>query len=251
MTAKRPAGDQAATGTDWFSAFAQPLTERAFRHLAGMTGSALALDLGCGRGERTASFGEADRIRWVGIDIDAVSLRFARAHATGRTFVRGDIERLPFRESSFDAIFSFSVLQYVDWQSVIAACRRLLKPGGRAVFIENLSANPFASGYRRLHRLAGWRYSPAQTPRRHLMWKDLDEFRNTFENTDISVFHLTTPGALIVPTLRNRILGNPGRIGPPGLLHTLMRLDRLLLTKMPFLRRFCWMAVVCAVKEDA
>ena len=72
----------------------------------------------------------------VGIDLDAHLLERARASFPRSTFVDGDIQRLPFEDESFDVVFSFSTLQLVaDKRAVLAECARVLRPGGRAVFI--------------------------------------------------------------------------------------------------------------------
>ena len=68
----------------------------------------------------------------VGIDGDPQALAFAREHVgdyTGLTW--GDIQRLPFREGSFDAVLLSEVLEHLDDDlGGLRQIYRVLKPGG-------------------------------------------------------------------------------------------------------------------------
>jgi ubiquinone/menaquinone biosynthesis C-methylase UbiE len=70
----------------------------------------LALDLGCGTGLLT----ERLESHAVGLDISASLLSTALSRLQGRArshLVMGDVGVLPFRDSSFDKVFSVTVLQ--------------------------------------------------------------------------------------------------------------------------------------------
>jgi ubiquinone/menaquinone biosynthesis C-methylase UbiE len=48
--------------------------------------------------------------------------------------VRGDAERLPFADSSFDAVYSYGVLNHTpDTAGAVNEIRRVLRPGGLAI----------------------------------------------------------------------------------------------------------------------
>jgi ubiquinone/menaquinone biosynthesis C-methylase UbiE len=50
-------------------------------------------------------------------------------------YVRGDIEQLPFRTSSFDAVVSITVVRHFpQWRRIVQEYVRVLKPGGALVF---------------------------------------------------------------------------------------------------------------------
>jgi len=112
------------------------------RDLRLLLGGAVALDLGCFTGGRSAAWIERYGIaRLVGIDVDprivAGARRFAAAEGLPADFASGVGEALPFAAATFDAILSFDVFEHVqDPERVLAECRRVLKPGGRlyAVF---------------------------------------------------------------------------------------------------------------------
>ena len=208
---------QAAGASAYFDAFAEPLLELAVAHFApaAARGGRL-LDVGCGRGRNAEMFRRLG-MEVTGINVDEVSLQQARQAYPGIDFGPGDIENLAFPDATFDAVFSSSVLQYVDWPRGIRQCHRILKPGGRAVFIENLRGNPVAIGFRLLHRLLGWRYGTYQTPRGHVDWKELPEFQRVFAEVDFHALHLTTPLALVWPLLQSKAFRKPFELRGKGL----------------------------------
>lgn len=85
------------------------------------------LDLGAGGGELNAyAFrGKVDQI--VGVDLDPRVTSNPLLDAG----LRADIYALPFRDATFDVVFSIYVLEHVDRPEVLAAeIARVLKPGG-------------------------------------------------------------------------------------------------------------------------
>jgi len=212
------------------------------------SGPADILDVGCGRGHNTNLF---DRLgmRAEGIDLNAESIETARRTYPSATFHCHDVHDLPFDDASFDATCSFSVLQYVDWRRVLRECDRVLRPGGKAVFIENLAGSPLAKAYRMAHRLLGWRYPACQTPRRHIDWAERREFAEVFDNVSCRAFHLTDLLMLIGPGLKRALLKHPLWVKPGRCFRALHRLDGRLLRRWPRLAGRCWMAVICAEKR--
>jgi ubiquinone/menaquinone biosynthesis C-methylase UbiE len=95
------------------------------------------LDCGCGPG--TITVGLARKVapgQCVGIDIDATQVELARSHAasqgvTNVRFEAATIYQLPFADASFDAVYSNTVLGWLD--DPLAALReiyRVLRIGG-------------------------------------------------------------------------------------------------------------------------
>ena len=96
------------------------------------------LDVGCGAGVDLARFakGGAD-VTGVDVSTSAIDLartNFAQQGLRGRFDVANG-EQLPFADNSFDLVFAHGVVQYTAHpQRLVEECRRVLKPGGEAIF---------------------------------------------------------------------------------------------------------------------
>jgi arsenite methyltransferase len=96
----------------------------------------IALDVGSGPGNVTASLARAagpDGLA-LGVDIsESMLARAVRAEAGPQVgFLRADAQRLPFRDTIFDAVTSLAVLQLIpNPAAALAEMARVLKPGGR------------------------------------------------------------------------------------------------------------------------
>jgi SAM-dependent methyltransferase len=107
----------------------------------GAGGGQALLDLGSNWGRWTIA---AARAGWrpTGIDPSKKAVGAARRVAeqlgVEAEYVIGDARALPFPDASFDAVFSYSVLQHLakaDVRTVVAEIRRVLGPGG-TVWVE-------------------------------------------------------------------------------------------------------------------
>jgi SAM-dependent methyltransferase len=96
----------------------------------------IALDVGCGPGNVTASLARAagpDALV-LGVDISEPMLaRAVRAEAGPQIgFLRADAQQLPLRDESVDAVISVAVLQLIpDPVAALGEMARVLRPGGR------------------------------------------------------------------------------------------------------------------------
>jgi SAM-dependent methyltransferase len=98
--------------------------------LAGRSGL-VVLDAGCGTGGTTARLTRYGRV--VGVDLAWEALQPARDRGLDGRLARGDVQRLPFRDASFDAATSFEVVYHLGVASdaaALAELRRVLKPAG-------------------------------------------------------------------------------------------------------------------------
>jgi SAM-dependent methyltransferase len=89
------------------------------------------LDVGCSTGHLLASLPAGyDR---TGVDVDADALELAARLRPEIRFRRGEIERLPFEDASFDAVLATDVVSAVGVEDDLLALRelrRVLAPGG-------------------------------------------------------------------------------------------------------------------------
>lgn len=116
--------------------------------------SGRVLEIGPGAGANLTYFGRG--VEWIGVEpsLPMQSHLRRRAGALGvrGRLVTGTAERLPQEESSVDAVVSTLVLCSVsDVARALAEIRRVLRPGGRFVFIEHVAA-PAGTPLRRAQR---------------------------------------------------------------------------------------------------
>ena len=115
-------------------------------HALHLDPGACVVDLGCGTGDLCRALERAGHVA-VGVDVAAGML--ARAH-TSAPLVRADALHLPLRDASIDgAISGFALRNVVDIQDCFREAARVIRPGGRAVFLE--VSEPRSAVLRRLH----------------------------------------------------------------------------------------------------
>jgi SAM-dependent methyltransferase len=96
------------------------------------------LEVGCGAGVDLARFAKGGATV-TGVDLTESAIELARANftqlgLTGR-FEVADGEHLPFPDDTFDFVYAHGVVQYTaNPQQLVSECRRVLKPGGEALF---------------------------------------------------------------------------------------------------------------------
>jgi SAM-dependent methyltransferase len=124
------------------------------------------LDAGCGTGGLIRSLERsAPDARFVGFDLSPLALRFARERGH-RDLARASIERVPFRDGSFDAVVSADVLYHAGVLDDAAALRelaRVVRPGGAVLL--NLPAHPGLRGAHDAQIHTARRYSRADVRR--------------------------------------------------------------------------------------
>ena len=98
------------------------------------------LDLGCGRGGVVELFWQDVKVA-AGLDPDPASL--AGHRAPGMPVIRGVGERLPFLNDSFDVIVCLWVLEHLkEPLTTLREVHRVLRPGGRFIFVTPNLSNP-------------------------------------------------------------------------------------------------------------
>jgi SAM-dependent methyltransferase len=96
------------------------------------------LEVGCGAGVDLARFAKGGA-EVTGVDLAPSAIELARANFSqqglrGR-FEVADGEHLPFPDNSFDLVYAHGVVQYTaNPRQLVEECRRVVKPGGEAVF---------------------------------------------------------------------------------------------------------------------
>jgi SAM-dependent methyltransferase len=196
----------------------------AFDRLGPLAGRRV-LDYGCGHGMASvvlARRGAAVTAFDLSPGYLAEARRRARANDVGVAFVQADGDRLPFADGSFDRVWGNAVLHHLDLRAAARELRRVLAPGGLAVFCEPWGDNPLLAWARRRLPYPGKQRTPDEQPlrSRHLM-----VLREVFPRLEVEGFQLLSMVRRVV---------RPGR-----LVAGLEWCDRRLLRLAPWLRRFC------------
>ena len=145
--------------------------------------------------------------------------------------VVADAHRTPFEDASFELIVGGSVLHHLELPVALGEIRRILRPGGRAVFDEPLAHNP-------LIRLGRALTPGARTPDEHpLTVDDIDLCRRLFAGFEHHEFELITvplmPLNALVPTRWSARVAD-----------RIARLDDAVIARAPALRRFARLTVL-------
>src|SRR5262245_52154282 len=189
------------------------------------------LDYGCGHGMASVVLAR-HRAHVTGIDLSpgyvAEANRRAEANEVAVEFRTADAEQLPFADRSFDAVWGCAILHHLDLRQAGAELRRVLKPGGIAVFCEPWGSNPLLEFARRCLPYPGKHRTPDEKPLRK---GDLDLLRDVFSQVEVWGFQLF--GAV------RRVFR---RESPAG--GRLDRFDRWLFRQVPALEKWARYVVV-------
>lgn len=103
------------------------------------------LELGCGGGINMEFYDPAWITSFTGLDPSPELLAMSRAAAQARGMdadIRGGVgEAMPFESGRFDTVVTtFTLCSVADQAAVLAEIRRVLKPGGTALFLEHGAA---------------------------------------------------------------------------------------------------------------
>ena len=203
------------------------------------------LELGCGFGHHARRLAvRLPHARVEGVDISENRITKAREGAPSNvTFQVMDISDMKYPDGRFDLVLGFAVVHHVEVRGLMAEIHRILKPGGRGVFLEPLGHNSFINAYR--NRTPGARFE-SEHP---LTRSDLNVMRQMFSNFDAHYYSLTDLGLLPVRWLLDRSVGT--RLSNALLtypLKALAYLDRVLFTVLPPSRLWAWKTVIEVTK---
>ncbi len=189
-----------------------------------------ALDYGCGHGMAAVAMARAGATV-TAFDLSPGYVREAqeRAFANGVSVecVTADGEELPFAPASFDAVWGNAILHHLDLAKAGRELRRVLKPGGVAVFCEPWGGNPLLNFARAALPYRGKDRTPDEHP---LTRRDLRPLKAVFPSTEVRGFQLF---GMVRRVWRN-----------PRALKLLDGTDTRLLRAVPALRNWCRYVVI-------
>lgn len=200
------------------------------REFFGDIGGKQILDYACGTGWVSIYFARSGA-QCHGIDISEKSIVVAgKTAALNGLDKRCDFrvaagECLPYADNTFDLIFGNAALHHVDLEMAPAEIARVLKPGGKAAFIDDLRYHPVLWLYRHLTRR---KHTLFEEP---LTLADLDWFAGSFSEIRAETFDFLN----LMPK-RKRLAS------------VLTEVDDALLRAIPGLRHLCRYVVIKLVK---
>jgi SAM-dependent methyltransferase len=133
------------------------------------------------------------------INISQTELEIGRAHAAklgvSCDFRKMDAHDLEFADGSLDMVFGVAIIHHLEFGCALREIHRVLRDGGRIVFIEPLRHNPLA-------RLVRW-FTPHARTRDELPWgrPELRLIAQAFEADSYYCELLTVIGAIVDPPI--------------------------------------------------
>lgn len=229
----RAFGEGTRKSTDRF--YAIDARSTAFYHaqlLKGRKGERV-LEYGCGPGS-AAFFLAENGASVTGIDLSPVAIEKAAEEAERRGVANAtefrvmNAEALDLADDSFGLVCGTGILHHLDLDRAYGEIARVLRPDGRAVFVEPLGHNPAINLYRR-------RTPELRTEDEHpLVMPDLELASRYFHELEPRFFHLST--LLAVPARSWK------RFDP--LVNALGRFDDALFRALPPLKRYAWLVAL-------
>lgn len=185
------------------------------------------LEYGCGPGSYAFVL-QRRGAQVTGIDISQAAIERARTRGSNDSgtpeFCVMDAERLEFEDRSFDMICGRAILHHLDLTTSLQQITRVLRSGGRAVFLEPLGHNPVINWYRK-------RTPGVRTVDEHpLLMNEVRAIVRLFTESRIVYFHF-----LSLATVPFRNLPGYSR-----LLRAVDALDQFIFTICPPARRLAW-----------
>ncbi len=236
--ASKPIDNDCTVDTDlllWWEDFYLPVFEYILPKMGNLEGKKV-LELGTGTGG-TATLLAKQGASVVGIDLLPFRLKEAKERANRHKvfdavdFSLMDATQLAFQDNTFDFIISKSVLVFTEHSETAKECYRVLKPGGKAIFMENMRNHPLVWLYRKLFL----KYSRGL---RYFAIPDIEAIGQHFEEMEHREFHLLSLGALFW----KRIIPIP--FFYRWSFQFLKSVDDKLLRLFPMLKRFCWITAM-------
>ena len=197
----------------------------------------VVLDYGCGEGRLTFDLLDKGARRVTGIDVSQARVEAARARAEERgvtdrcEFLVADAHATGFPDASFDLVVGSDVLHHLELERALREIRRVLKPGGRAVFAEPLAHNPILRAGRYLTPSAR---TPDEHPFTEADWRLCASFFPDFRHAEREF--LTVP---LMPL--NLVLP---RTGQRSLARRMARADDRVLARYPRLGKYARISIL-------
>lgn len=210
---------------------------RLYKKLWGNVEGKKVLDFGCGNGWVSVGLVRQGARAW-GIDISGELIKQAKDQAEQYklsdkiVFEKMAGEHLAFEDNFFDLVVGHAILHHTDIDLAVRQIFRVLKPGGRAIFMEPMNQNILLKFWR---LITPWRRSPTE---KALTQKELQLIREIGPKTAfhfLGLISIITDGLIVI--IGNNILTDSAN-------SLAEKIDKIILNTLPFLGKYCALVVV-------
>jgi SAM-dependent methyltransferase len=226
---------------DWaFTHYSEeyPWRSYEFTFLGPLAGTSI-LDIGCGYHPTPIYFALAGAERVCACDVSPKAVEFMRRVANiygvadRVTVYESPVERMPFGSGEFDLMHGEAVLHHISLPPAAPEIRRVLKPGGRAVFKDPLGHNALLE-FVRDHMPAVTGKSAAKGTDRPMTIEDVEGFGKLFASYEYRTFGLTSMAAMLL------------RLPPRSMVtRALHSFDNAVISNVPIAKRYAQYVVAC------
>ena len=211
-------------------------TEDFFNYLKKNSSNSNILDYGCGIGSSLKKVIEYNPKKITGIDISDVSIQKAKktikATNSNINLLVDNCEKTKFDDNTFDIVYGTGILHHLNIEICLKEIHRILKPGGKFLFIEPLGTNPLINFYRR--------FTPkSRSIDEHpLIEKDFNLIKNKFVNSKVKYYGFFT------------LIFFPIYSSPKGsIVFKILRKFDQLLFNINFFKKLAWSVLISAEKN--
>jgi SAM-dependent methyltransferase len=228
-----PFADQLEIDPNMFRRYQMPADLSDWRQMSALLLGDIAgkslLDFGCGMGEESVYFAKLGA-RVTAIDISEVGVASLRKRAAYNSLdVRAYEMRADptsFLDNSFDVVHGLGILHHVGIEQGLAEVRRVLRPGGIAVFLEPMGNSPAVESVKtwlmKNARFLG-DFDHVTEHEHNLTWREVHNAIARFSEATVYPYHLLYRLKRFIPTT---------------MLPAIRRIDASALLLAPSLRHF-------------
>ena len=207
-----------------------------FKFLELNTINSEVLDFGCGIGSSLEKVIKFNPKKITGIDISEVSIRKAKDKVketeTEIELLVDNCEQTKFNSNNFDIIYGTGILHHLNMSMCLDEIKRVLKPGGKLIFIEPLGTNPLINLYRKLT-------PKSRSEDEHPLVKlDFDLIEKKFINTKLKYYGFLT--LIFFPFYKSPKNSN---------IFKFLKIIDQFLFKLNIFKKFAWSVLIIAQKN--
>jgi ubiquinone/menaquinone biosynthesis C-methylase UbiE len=185
------------------------------------------LEYGCGMNTYINTLASITNHRFA-FDISDFAIEHNQRLFPGTQYKVADAHNLDYPDDFFDIVFGASILHHLNLPVALKEIHRVVKPGGKIIFLEPLGHNYFINKFRN-------KTPEYRTPDEHpLLKKDIIEIKGSFSLRHTKYYCLFPLGVFVM--LRKK--------APSWMYLFAKKMDQLFFYLFPFLKKYAWIIIV-------